>query len=99
METFTTNSGLPSVLTGINVSQQPGALWRPWTGTENKSGAQKVSLTKSLELFSFKFYVKRIFKKTADNKNASFFCLKAHLHGDLSAAKHPKTPQVIHPVK
>ncbi|XP_034555660.1 protein ripply2 [Notolabrus celidotus] len=64
METFTANNGLSSILTGINVSQQPGRLWRPWTGTEDKSSAQK-----------------------------------AHIHEDISAVRHPKTPQVVHPVK
>ncbi|XP_074541832.1 protein ripply2-like [Halichoeres trimaculatus] len=65
METFTANSGLTSVLTGINASQRPGRLWRPWTVTAgDKSGAHE-----------------------------------ARLHGDLSATKHPKTPQVVHPVK
>uniref|UniRef100_UPI0037E82823 protein ripply2 n=1 Tax=Semicossyphus pulcher TaxID=241346 RepID=UPI0037E82823 len=64
METFTANSGFNSVLTGQNVPQQPGSLWRPWTGTEDKRGANK-----------------------------------AHIYGDVSTAKNPKPPQVVHPVK
>ncbi|XP_070782529.1 protein ripply2 [Enoplosus armatus] len=66
METFTANSGLTSVFAGDNVSQHSaGPLWRPWTGTEDKTAAHKAHST----------------------------------HGDLSAAKTPKTPQFIHPVK
>ncbi|XP_042359010.1 LOW QUALITY PROTEIN: protein ripply2-like [Plectropomus leopardus] len=65
METLTTKKGLTSDFSGDIESQQPGGLWRPWTGTENKSAAHKAR----------------------------------HVHGDLSAAQHPKIPQVIHPVK
>ncbi|XP_070844088.1 protein ripply2-like [Chaetodon trifascialis] len=65
MGTVATNSGLTSVLTGANATPQSGALWRPWTGTGDRT--------------------------TANNALS--------LHGDLSAAKHPKIPQFIHPVK
>ncbi|XP_040920659.1 protein ripply2 [Toxotes jaculatrix] len=62
METFATNSGLTSVFNGNNTTQQSN-LWRPWTGKEEKTGAQK------------------------------------SVPGDISDGKHPKTPQIIHPVK
>ncbi|XP_059213171.1 protein ripply2 [Centropristis striata] len=41
MENFPHKAGLPSVLTGGNASQQPGHLWRPWTG--NKTGAHQAN--------------------------------------------------------
>uniref|UniRef100_A0A8D0CSF9 Ripply transcriptional repressor 2 n=1 Tax=Sander lucioperca TaxID=283035 RepID=A0A8D0CSF9_SANLU len=44
MGTFTTKVGLTSVYNGDNVTQQSGRLWRPWTGTEETTGAHKVSL-------------------------------------------------------
>ncbi|XP_039981791.1 protein ripply2 [Xiphias gladius] len=40
METLTTNSGLTSVFTGDNVTQQSN-LWRPWTGKEKKTDAHE----------------------------------------------------------
>ncbi|CAJ1077037.1 protein ripply2 [Xyrichtys novacula] len=41
METLIGNSGLSSGFTGNSVSLQPGGLWRPWTGTEDRSGSLK----------------------------------------------------------
>ncbi|XP_031178449.1 protein ripply2 [Sander lucioperca] len=41
MGTFTTKVGLTSVYNGDNVTQQSGRLWRPWTGTEETTGAHK----------------------------------------------------------
>ncbi|XP_041815181.1 protein ripply2 [Chelmon rostratus] len=65
MGTVATNSGLTSALTGVNVAQQSGPLWRPWTGTGDITAAQKA----------------------------------LSLHGNSSAATHPKIPQFVHPVK
>ncbi|KAK5852847.1 hypothetical protein PBY51_006686 [Eleginops maclovinus] len=40
METINTNVGLPSVFShGNNGTQHSGHMWRPWTGTENKTTA------------------------------------------------------------
>ncbi|XP_028461863.1 protein ripply2 [Perca flavescens] len=41
MGTFTTKVGLTSVFNGDNVTQQSSHLWRPWTGTEDKTGTHK----------------------------------------------------------
>lgn len=55
MGTFTTKVGLTSVYNGDNVTQQSGRLWRPWTGTEETTGAHKVSLDDLILLLMFFF--------------------------------------------
>lgn len=103
MESFTTNNGLTSVFAGDNVSQQSGRLWRPWTGIEDKTAAHKVSLDelKSLKrlLKVFKFKRAMIHRTKTLTRIPCFNFQAASTHGDLSAGMHPKTPQVIHPVK
>lgn len=94
MSTFPANSGLPSVLTGDNATQQSGSVWRPWAGKQGESGAHAVSLESVSEVkCAFGWCMQRLTRLLYLN-------FQAHSsNGDLAVAKHPKTPHFIHPVK